>query len=149
MIGKLSLGLASLALLVACVPPGPAPILGGTDIALTRDVVLRGVKGGMNIDPVIARQSYVFTCTPGPDAATRAKAALAWITQTQGQVGDQNIGASIANSGEMARVNPTIDANQGCQVTRLTSALVTNDRVKVLKFVAEHGLMPELIAEMK
>jgi len=137
--------LFALLLLSACASaPTYEPIANGTDIRLSREIVLKGVTGGMRLDPMIARRDYTFTCTTGADAEARAKKALARTVQVEGSVGSQAIGMRYQESWERERVNPTITAEFGCQITRSDTSKVSTEALTVMRFVVDHNLLAEL-----
>lgn len=137
--------LVALLLLTACAAgPEVAPITGGTEIALSRQLVLKGTRGAMTLDPMLARRDYVFTCTQGADATRRAEAALARVTELSGSVGSQALGMSMQEHEEIGKVQSVIRAEDNCVITRNTTSKVSTDLATVLKFVMDHNLMGEL-----
>ncbi|GAA3862920.1 hypothetical protein [Celeribacter arenosi] len=149
---RIATPVALAATLTACVASEPLPpIAAGSDVViLSRDMVLRGVRGSSTIAPALAKRTYDFTCAPASVAAsTRAKHSLSYLVQKEGRVGDQIIGMRSSEAGEAKRVNPTIQSTYGCRITRTNTAITTRDPAQVVNYVTANNLLPELFAKSR
>ena len=149
MLPKTSL-LALLILLAACASaPPPAPTGPQTTLTTSRDILLRGVKGALNIDPSVVTRTYTLSCGPAPDGAsdvTRAARAAQILTSVNGAISTAGVSPRISESGDAGRANPTLVATLNCSVRQMTTKQKVTGLTETLAYAASNGLLANLMA---